>query len=170
METTSIVRDEKKMFDESISILVQAFLNGTLLHSNCAACAVGNIIAAKIQAKVIVSGKRSDFFSLDAQWIRGASEIQPIWDEVFCTNGTRQDIDPDAYKGWAKRQIDTTGYSWQELARIEKAFESVPYSIDEFNSEDHMYRGLMAVVEVLASIHGIDLEEKENAKLLFVKA
>jgi hypothetical protein len=33
-----------------------------------------------------------------------------------------------------------------------------------------MFNGLMAVVDVLADIHSVDLEKKEAAKALFVKA
>ncbi len=34
---------------------------------------------------------------------------------------------------------------------------------------DWMFNGLMAVVDVLADIHGINLEAKEEAKKLFIK-
>lgn len=63
--------------------------------------------------------------------------------------------------------IDQTGYSEVELAKIEFAFESA----DEGSTEDeNMFNGLMAVVDVLAEIHGVDLTSKEQAKKLFVKA
>ena len=62
----------------------------------------------------------------------------------------------------ADRAIAESGYSVDELARIEFAFESVPLG------EDRMFKGLMAVVDVLSDIHGVDLSVKEESKMLFV--
>ena len=64
----------------------------------------------------------------------------------------------------AREVIDSSGYTIDQLAKIENAFESAPQGNTE---EEYMFNGLMAVVEVLAKIHGIDLETKEKAKLQF---
>ena len=61
-------------------------------------------------------------------------------------------------------QAEATGYTIYQLNAIERAFEGV----DEL-ATDRMFLGLMAVVDVLAEIHGIDLKQREEAKLLFVK-
>lgn len=37
------------------------------------------------------------------------------------------------------------------------------------DDKNNPYEGMLAVVDVLASIHGIELEEREEAKLMFVK-
>jgi hypothetical protein len=58
---------------------------------------------------------------------------------------------------------------WTELAEIEKAFEKVYYTSPNETSEELMFNGLMAVVDVLASIHNINLTEVSQAKALFVK-
>jgi hypothetical protein len=150
-------------FNHTVNVLVKAFLNGTLLHGDCAACAVGNIIAAEIGATIILD---EDSRGL-SYWIRNMQEIQIGWSDVFCSHSDGQKIDPKAYIGQVKRQIDVTGYSWQELAKIEFAFEKAPAGGSE---DEWMFNGLMAVVDVLADIHGVDLTQKENAKLLFVKA
>lgn len=152
-------------FNHTVNVLVRSYMDGSLQHGDCAACAVGNIIADSIGAKVYTD----QLFG--GSWKRGGCEITIVWDEVFLTSpGRTQDITPDAYKGWVKKQIDASGYSWEELARIEKAFESVPYDDHSYNSDSHMFDGLMAVVDVLAEIHGIDLKQKEEAKALFIKA
>jgi hypothetical protein len=65
-------------------------------------------------------------------------------------------------KDLAQAEISTTGYTGQQLREIENVFM-------ERGREDN-FIGLMAVVDVLADIHGIDLEVKESAKLQFVKA
>lgn len=161
------MRDNKAMFDKSVGILVRAYLDETLEHGSCAACAVGNLIAGYIDAKVSVNS---------VYWTRGVNSITPLWTEVFICDHPNpseiQSVYPGNYKGWVKKQIDASGYTWQELAEIERAFEmQAPYDPDQENQvAESMFNGLMAVVDVLATIHNIDLTAKEEAKKLFVKA
>lgn len=164
----------KATFQNTVDILVKAYLNGTLAHGDCAACAVGNIIAAKVGAKVDIS----DIDICGGEWIRNGNYLTIGWNEVFVTREGQQLISPHNYFGQIKLQIDASGYSWQDLAKIEFAFESAekPEGLDyaphreECLNEEWMFNGLMAVVDVLAEIHGISLESKESAKALFVKA
>lgn len=146
----------KATFDNTVSILVKAYLNDTLIHGDCAACAVGNLIASSKGYKTYRAG-------CTVVWQQGYA--QPHWQSVFLTDSVSQSIQPKNYTGKAKDQIDSTGYTWQELARIEKAFESAP----RISYDDRMFNGLMAVIDVLAEIHNIDLTQKETAKALFVK-
>lgn len=221
----------KERFDETVDILVKAYLNDTLQHGHCAACAVGNIIAKKNDYKIQV---KVGSFSNDFMWQSRAGDnkghhVSPEWNQVFVTltqamfaptdksdqarpidgiqarpiDGIRiweifldkvyqvsqahqPKVNPELYTGAAKAQIDSTGYTWQELARIETAFETAdcpPYytqketwgwAVDKDSQnaafEAWMYNGLMAVVEVLADIHQLDFQEVEAAKELFVKA
>jgi hypothetical protein len=55
----------------------------------------------------------------------------------------------------AEKQIRSTGYSESEIARIEDAFEYNSYDNDYDNdsNEDTMFKGLMAVIDVLDEIH-----------------
>lgn len=169
------MNDMKAKFDETVSILVKAFLDGTLAHADCAACAVGNIIAAKIGAKIVCI---ENVGYGGAEWERDGDWLTIGWPEVFCTRNGDQVVQPGKYLGQIKRQIDASGYTWRELAKIESAFEAAhnPESnrdeagepVDQLNPE-WMFNGLMAVVDVLAEIHNIDLAVKESAKLLFVQ-
>lgn len=159
---------QREKFFETVGILVEAYLNGTLLHGDCAACAVGNIIAAKLKCK-IVPGINSFGDNIN-WWQRGEHEIKPLWPLVFVTDSHSNQIrSPKSYMGHTKLQIDATGYSWQQLALIESAFERAAHTSCE-GEEQAMFDGLMAVTNVLAEIHGINLEERESAKLLFNKA
>lgn len=140
-------------FENTVSILVKAYLNDTLRHENCAACAVGNLIAHSLGAEVGI-----------VTWVLGEEEIEPAWQNVFCTNPMfPQRISPERYLAEAKYQIDATGYSWQDLAKIEASFESIT------KREDRMFLGLMAVVDILAEIHQVDLSTAQAAKELFVR-
>lgn len=157
---------QREKFFETVGILVEAYMNGVLMHGNCAACAVGNIIAAKLGCKITTFKNTfgEDFYL----WRRGGQRFTPLWQMVFVTltDGTSFH-NPMAYMGNCRLQIDATGYLWQDLARIESAFER---AANYDNPDEAMFKGLMAVVDVLSDIHGIDLSERESAKLLFNKA
>lgn len=144
----------KALFDKTIKILVNAYLSNTLVHNNCCACAVGNIIAANMQIK----------YDPYLKWVGK----QLAWSTVFVTmrSKTEQTQRPWAYTGNAKEQIDATGYTWQELALVESAFERAPLGN---NNEERMFNGLMAVVDALCQIHGMTEETKQVTKELFVK-
>lgn len=144
-------------FERAVQALVSAYMNDTLEKGNCSACAVGNICAAAIGVNVVkreqVEGNQTLF-----QW----DTRIPFWDDVFCTplNSSTQIIDPDSYFGPAKTQIDATGYSWEDLAKVEQAFERSTkivfrsaYTPSEIDADQ--FNGLMAVVDVLCEIEGI---------------
>lgn len=150
----------KASFDNTVSILAKAWLAGTLVKGNCCACAVGNICAAALGAQ-ITDVHRSHQGLVFANW----SADSPAWQSVFCTRPFGQTLHANSYAGKAKEQIDATGYSWRQLARIEKAFETASNQ----DGEAAEFAGLMAVVDVLADMHGIDLATAEVAKGLFVK-
>jgi hypothetical protein len=144
----------KAQFDHTVKILVSAFLNNSLVHGNCHACAVGNIVAANLDIK----------FDKDLKWIGR----QVAWSAVFVTLQYQisQVRRPRAYSGEAQKQIDATGYTWQELASIEYAFERAKGK----TPEAHTFNGLMAVIEVLCQLHEMDVSAETAAKQLLVTA
>jgi nuclear transport factor 2 (NTF2) superfamily protein len=148
-------------FDYTVNVLVKAYLEDTLAHQFCAACAVGNIISEARSYKISKVG-------CGFEWVGQRTQ----WENVFMTSNGIQEFNIEGYQGEARTQIDSTGYAPEELARIEFAFEMADNSdgyYDDYTNETWMFNGLMAVVDVLADIHGIDLKAKEEAKLLFVK-
>jgi hypothetical protein len=155
----------KNSFNNTVSSLVNAYLNGTLLKGHCAACAVGNICAVATGARIIDAERwNGSMSSGGANWSNGS----PYWASVFYTsNSGDQTVKADRFVDAAKSQIEATGYTWQELARVEFAFETAMPGV---YNEEAEFAGLMAVVDVLADIHGIDLQQAEEAKLLFAKA
>lgn len=154
----------KATFEKTVDILVKAYLNGTLEHGKCSACAVGNLVAAAKGTSpipLVYGGFHFDTF---------ANGDNANWHHVFMTVADGQEVHSSRYRGPIKEQIDSTGYPWQDLARIEYAFETAPGQCSDGLNDEWMFNGLMAVVDVLADIHGIDLQTKESAKLLFQKA
>lgn len=126
-------------------ILFDAYYNDTLEHGNCHACAVGNMVAANMGIKIVPC----DFFSFKFAWEKGLS----AWNAVFRTFHGDQYQEPEAYNLISVReQIDATGYTWEELAKIEFAFETAHRGDSE---EDYMYNGLVRVLDVLDQIHDV---------------
>ncbi len=153
----------KPLYDKTISILVKAYLNDTLQPNNCWACAVGNLVAANANKSYYktLSIWNKDGFSY--KWVDSdVSEV--VWYKAVYTVKGSQCIVEDNYTGEIKRQIESTGYNLQEVAKIEFAFES-----GSGGRYENMINGLMAVVEVLGQIHEVSKELTEETKLMFTK-
>jgi len=142
-----------KRFDKAIKGLVKGYINDTLATKRCTACAVGNIIA-ECNNYIIDKGNTS--------WLtKEVLDKYPKWDTVFITitGKSQQLIREYNYKGKAKEQIDSTGYTWEELAQVEFTFE---------RTQGDIFTKLMAVVEVLCNIEGFNDEIIKETKELFV--
>lgn len=144
-------------FNHTVNVLVKAYFEGELEHGDCAKCAVGNIVHEATELP----------YGDEHSCITGTSAI---WKALFFTyQGTqlKAQIGYEKERKPAIAAIKMTGYTVKELARVEFAFETAE---GENSSPDNwMFNGLMAVVDVLADIHKIDLTTKEEAKKLFVK-
>lgn len=154
-------------FDNTVSVLVKAYLEGTLYKGSCAACAVGNICAAAQGVEVDPSDiSPNGWFDHD---------FGPMWQHLFITRPSGSQERAYQEEGFQEdetcnllgvEQIQSTGYTTEQLARVELAFESTQRGY----TDEAAFAGLMAVVDVLADIHGIDLTTATAAKALFVKA
>jgi hypothetical protein len=160
-------------FEQTVDVLVKAFLNDTLMHGNCFACAVGNLVASGLGCAVIRKAGNHLSWSNGMNYPAMSGYLVQGWGAAFTTDSRNdegkkvQEIDKYSLKvPIVKEQIKATGYKWQELAKIEFAFEAADYGSGE---DEWMFNGLMAVVDVLAEIHNVDLSEKESAKSLFIK-
>lgn len=139
-------------FQNSVNVLVKAYMDDTLNRMDCTRCAVGNLMRA--------------------------AGVQKVWTK---NNGTNWSAarDPQMFNlELAKLEFEMVGYSADDVVRIESAFMGwdIPLigfngNVNEWNEEKRdIFKGLLRTVDVLAEIHGIDLTEKESAKALFVKA
>lgn len=135
-------------FDHTVTTLIQAYLKDELQHGDCEGCAVGNIVHAAGYPRYNMGGMPPDSCGK--------------WRVVFFTFCKKQifgsEDDWDFYAGL--QMVHATGYSVKELARVEYAFETAPYG---GSLDDWMFNGLMAVVDVLADIHGVEQSEKSQA-------
>lgn len=132
----------KELYDKTVSILVDAYMNDTLQHGNYCGCAVGNMIASNMGIQINNILKEDE--DSEIEWI-GVSDTDAsqwlwlIYKDKSCLINERL----------ALRQIRSTGYSVEEIYKIEKAFEGS----DRYYEEDEMFSGLMAVIEALDIIH-----------------
>ncbi len=132
----------EELYHKTIGILVKAYQNDTLRKYDCAACVVGNMIAANEGYAIGEEGS----------WLKGRKVILPAWWPQIGR------VDTANNNGEAKRQMDSTGYTLDELSLIETAFEG----------EGDNFNGLMAVVDALDIIHeNTDKEVTKLSKNLF---
>lgn len=139
----NITMNRQDLYRKTVDILYQAYFKNTLQHENCAACAVGNIIAAN-------SGKNYKMAITNLYWEGG----DYLWNRLFNTTFGIQNVNTMwLFHPETMAQINSTGYPWQELAKIEYAFETADKGQ---SAEDYMFNGLVAVLKVLQELHEVE--------------
>lgn len=155
---------KKELFEKTVAILVKAYQNETLEHSNCYACAVGNLIAANCGYELVIA---KDSY-VNIKW-RGVEEYPEYWLNLLEElNRGCVSVLSDAERGLAISEIEATGYTISEINSIELAFER--REVRKFGEDKDGYLGLMSVIDTLMLIHEATPQEAESAKLQFVKA
>lgn len=141
-----------ELYEKTVNILVDAYFNDTLQHSNCYACAVGNIVAGS--NNIIFGGTCMH----GIKWFGSDN----ILDTPTFYLGTGYKVPEKVVS-----LVTNTGYSIPELAKIEVAFEMA----NQGNTpDDRMFNGLMAVIEVLDQIHqNTDTQLTTATKQKFIK-
>ncbi len=168
----------KQLFDKTVGILVKSYMNDTLQHGTCTACAVGNIICHNMYN----GDHRKWWQTFFANVLNGDGS----WSHVFSTapddtGKLSQRFDASRCVDAALEQVKSTGYTVEELAQIEYAFEIVTQDKDpkiELNVSDcpkdikdhYMFKGLVSVYETLCDIHEVTAEDEVlEVELVFCK-
>jgi hypothetical protein len=135
-----------ELYRKTVDILYAAYFNDTLEHGNCAACAVGNMVAAGCGYSVIKDMQGKSAWNTDGP--------RYSWNNLFTTVNGQQSVH-NLYRQdpYVRYEIASTGYPWYELAKIEYAFETADAGTNE---EDYMFNGLVAVLEVLKQLHEVE--------------
>lgn len=144
----------EQLYNRTCDILFEAYFNYTLQHGNQCACAVGNLIAAGVGVKLkklsdghVVPDCEGDSCSLLAN--------TGLWyEEGFWTPANRIIVET---------QIMSTGYSFEQIWKIERAFERCDFG---YSDEEAMFNGLCDVIDVLNEIHEV---EEDNQTVRFEK-
>ena len=149
---------------EAIDVFLDALNKGTLAKGSCKACAVGNLVAHGLGGTI----KRVEkgYFTCD--------KPNDEWRHLFITGMgcQRKRINLLSDKRIVKN-IKATSFTWQELAKIEYAFETnakidasdYDFFKDKEILEDQI-KGLEAVVKVMLSF---SQDEETDVKEVFTK-
>lgn len=128
------------LFDLASGALIRAYLNGTLDAGRCAACACGNIAAAALGRRVFYDARVGDY-----RWENASLKHREwFWQAARARNGIGQDA------------LSDTGYTAIETAKVEDAFMDAAAGGDN-------YAGLLAVIDVLYTLHEIEDEAPRTA-------
>lgn len=153
-------------FDNSVKVLLNAYLNDTLKHADCSACLVGNLVGRKNNWAHLFH-TRLDTETEAHERLR--FEEGKVYGYSFIFGYRQFDIDntPEALECYerAMRVVKDSGYTVHELEKLEYAFETAPKGN---NDDDWMFNGLMSGIDVLAEIHNVDLTTVKETKELFV--
>lgn len=175
-----------ELYDQSVNRVLDAYNAKTLLHGVCKACAVGNILQTHLWANFLNSSieriNENSIETTHSQKLAPPGYMFVSGKTLATRNGEigfvskRKLVSLSASPATIqeeinnmKKSIEDIGYSWQEIARIEKAFESsiantpegyVYYKTKE--SSKGQYIGLCAVLNELAIIHEIDVEKVDQ--------
>ncbi len=153
-------------FERAYQALITAFFDETLAKGVCTACAVGNIVAAGYGEKVL----STTHHLVGKQFHCNARNSE--WSDIFYTSDGLQKFDNFAIIKNLEAAINivVTGYSVEELAKIEFAFEintKLNLEIYQFKSKkeimEDQFTGLMAVVDVLCEIEGLNSTEYKKS-------
>lgn len=156
-----------ELYANSIDTLKEAYFKHELKHNDCKKCAVGNLLKEPAKQMRISAGIWSLKFVTSSkkrkQYVAGLGEF--VGSIMFSTTVLRvpEPFLPGLPVGEsmarlklvhdvvnAEMLISKSGYTQEELAQIEFAFETAERGETE---EDYMFNGLMAVIDVLDQIH-----------------
>jgi hypothetical protein len=132
------------LYNKTVDTLFHAYFNDTLRHGDCSACAVGNIClgsGAHLYGKYNCQIVGSNLAWSMAFYTETDSQVQTIEESSYHQN----------FNG-CKDVIDATGYTLLELAKIEHGFETAYRGKSD---DEHMFNGLVSVLEALKQIHEI---------------
>lgn len=157
---------------KAIDILLDAIINGTLAKGTCAACAVGNLVAAGC-GRIIRKFDTMTFRQINKKSKRIES---PRWGSLFLTNILNSQT--KYYLAYPEllqeedimKEINSTDFTVDELAAIEYAFETntkILFTDYHFHTAKEIradqIKGLEAVVKVMLEFD----EQKDDVKEVF---
>lgn len=150
--------NREQLYYETVDVLLDAYLNQKLEFGDCGACAVGNICRkASIKTKIPNYYWRY-LFCTDSTF----TQVKNMWNCLEYTDNRQQ----------GEKLIAQTGYTIEELAKIEYAFETslgfnldLKYNLLEDDPKKAQYIGLCAVLDVLKEIHEKEDNQEEQEKL-----
>jgi hypothetical protein len=143
----------------AIDIFLDSLNDGTLVAGSCAACAVGNLVAAncgvKLYSRLDSDGDKTVTTEYNTVFLPELGKPARLrsWVNLFCTSnhqtrGNIQDFDSDMQEEMLAI-VNRTGFTIDELAEIEYTFETVA-------RHQGVIHALEAVVKVMMKFDEVD--------------
>lgn len=157
----------EQRFQKAYNALVRAFFEGTLAKGTCLACACGNIIFDAVGDPVtkeeLVQEIKWSNDPREGQILDKSIQADKLWAEkrgYSSYSYERKEYQFEALPDF-KDEINEAGYTAEEFAKIETAFERntrIRFSeYPDYTEQDILedqYVGLCAVVDVLMELEG----------------
>ena len=149
-----------KRIQKAIDILLDAYNENRLEANDCEACAVGNLVAYGLPKDL----DENLYLKLNYKW-----------SDLFHTFMMEQQINKGALRDpFVVKSIEATDFTWEELAKIEFAFESTFHKyniIDRKSKKESQLKALEEVVKVMMSFDEIEekIEEVFTSKVKVFK-
>ncbi len=134
-------------FNYTVGVLINAYLSDKLKRGYCGLCAVGNILNGRTEWSVLFC---TDSYGKQRRGQELHDYIKFMTPEEIDLKSTCALID-----------IGRSGYTVDELAEVEFAFETAPIGS---SLDDSIFNGLVAAIDALAKIHNVELGEVEQVK------
>ncbi len=133
----------KELYDSTVDIILDAYNNKKLMHGSACGCFIGNIVEKRC--------KNLDYKDI---YLDGNQVYTAYWYDVISNHYAKTNVD---LKELVKEQIDSTGYTVEEVIALEQAFESAisieKRVIGERGLDIGQYEGMKAALKKLAEIH-----------------
>jgi hypothetical protein len=137
---------------KAIDIFLDSLNDGTLIAGNCAACAVGNLVAANCGVKLYLTTDscgdkivRPEYDSAFLPELGREAKLRS-WVNLFCTGLRQVRANIEGFIPETQEEmmaiVNRTGFTIDELAEIEYTFETVA-------SHQGVIHALEAVVQVM---------------------
>lgn len=131
----------KKVYDNAVNVLLDAYNNETLQHGNPCGCAIGNLVADANGFKIYKrkEDNRVDWEGKDVEWF-----------DLF---GPNRSETPEQIK---------TGLSIDEIIIIEDRFEKSRETYPTHQEKKQQFNGLCAVLKVMETMVEEEVPHQEN--------
>lgn len=185
-----------ELYQKTVDLLLDAYNTDQLKHGDCTACAVGNICGGNDNWRFLFVTPNNKQEKADRNKVRvknfDTNEEKLIPNDKLVTfletntgfvdsdcNVSWNVVSPLQYINWKEdgiKAIESTGYTIEELARVEYAFEhslrNTPEGYNYYVDKDPkkgQFIGLTAVLGILAEIHEVSIQEKEGSQVRLEK-
>lgn len=146
-----------ELFKKTYDIMLAKWQEDVIEPRSACGCWIGSLIAGN--AEQIPENERPEALRLKREGILVNAE----WSRLFSTSYSRFTMEAYQYRSFdkaeryhdAKIQVDITGYTMEELANMEYAFESM------FSQSEDINESIMSALDSLLKIHDVDDDEAE---------